>query len=75
VEGIREAAEVVVVALMPDREPHVFGRRTMPDMDLASVSCAIQNMWLLSRAEVGACVRCLPGVCACVRACVRAYVP
>ena len=23
----------------------------MPDMDLASVSCAIQNMWLLARAE------------------------
>ena len=23
----------------------------MPDMDLASVACAIQNMWLLARAE------------------------
>jgi len=23
----------------------------MPDMDLASVSCAIHNMWLLARAE------------------------
>ena len=51
VEGIREAAEVLVVALMPEREAHVFGRRTLPEMDLASVACAIQNMWLLARAE------------------------
>lgn len=51
VEGIRDAAEVLVAALMPDREPHVFGRRTLPEMDLASVACAIQNMWLLARAE------------------------
>ncbi len=51
VEGIREAAEVLVVALMPEREPHIFGRRTLPEMDLASVACAIQNMWLLARAE------------------------
>lgn len=51
VEGVREAAEVLVVALMPEREAHVFGRRTLPEMDLASVACAIQNMWLLARAE------------------------
>ena len=51
VEGIREAAEVLVVALMPNRAPHVFGRRTLPEMDLASAACAIQNMWLLARAE------------------------
>jgi len=51
VEGIRECAELLVVALMDQREPHIFGRRTLPEMDLASVSCAIQNMWLASRAE------------------------
>lgn len=51
VEGILECAELLVVALPDDRERHVFGRRTMPDMDLASVSCAIQNMWLAARAE------------------------
>ena len=51
VEGIRDCAEVLVVALMDGRESFVFGRRTMPEMDLASVSCAIQNMWLASRAE------------------------
>lgn len=51
VEGMRECGEVLVVALMDGRERHVFGRRTLPEMDLASVSCAIQNMWLAARAE------------------------
>ncbi len=51
VEGIREAGEVLVVALMDGRERYIFGRRTMPEMDLASVACAIQNMWLAARAE------------------------
>ncbi len=51
VEGIRECAEVLVVALAHDRERHIFGRRTMPEMDLASVACAIQNLWLVARAE------------------------
>ncbi|WP_430009058.1 5,6-dimethylbenzimidazole synthase [Methylophaga lonarensis] len=51
VEGIRECAEVIVMALMDQREPHIFGRRTLPEMDLASVACAIQNMWLAARAE------------------------
>ncbi|CQD09169.1 cob(II)yrinic acid a,c-diamide reductase [Mycobacterium europaeum] len=51
VEGILECAELLVVALGDDREKHVFGRRTLPRMDLASVSCAIQNLWLAARAE------------------------
>jgi 5,6-dimethylbenzimidazole synthase len=51
VEGIRECGEVLVAALMDQREHHIFGRRTLPEMDLASVACAIQNMWLASRAE------------------------
>jgi 5,6-dimethylbenzimidazole synthase len=42
---------VLVAALGPDRDKHVFGRRTMPEMDLASVACAIQNLWLAARAE------------------------
>ena len=29
----------------------MFGSRTLPQMDLASVSCAIQNLWLAARAE------------------------
>ncbi|OHV03059.1 5,6-dimethylbenzimidazole synthase [Mycobacterium talmoniae] len=51
VEGIRECAELLVVALRDGRQAHVFGRRTLPQMDLASVSCAIQNLWLAARAE------------------------
>jgi 5,6-dimethylbenzimidazole synthase len=51
VEGILECAELMVVALRDGRQTHVFGRRTLPQMDLASVSCAIQNMWLAARAE------------------------
>ncbi len=43
VEGILECAELLVVALGDGRDSHVFGRRTMPHMDLASVSCAIQK--------------------------------
>jgi 5,6-dimethylbenzimidazole synthase len=51
VEGVLECAELLVVALGDDRERHVFGRRTMPRMDLASAACAIQNLWLAARAE------------------------
>ncbi|MDD2034143.1 MULTISPECIES: 5,6-dimethylbenzimidazole synthase [unclassified Pseudomonas] len=51
VEGLNDCAEVLVAALMDDRERYVFGRRTLPEMDLASLSCAIQNLWLASRAE------------------------
>jgi 5,6-dimethylbenzimidazole synthase len=51
VEGINDCAEVLVAALMDGRERHIFGRRTLPEMDLASLSCAIQNLWLASRAE------------------------
>ena len=51
VEGILECGEVLVAGLAPDRDKHIFGRRTMPEMDLASVACAIQNMWLAARAE------------------------
>ena len=51
VEGILECGEVLVAALMDGRERHVFGRRTLPEMDLASVACAIQNLWLAARAE------------------------
>jgi 5,6-dimethylbenzimidazole synthase len=51
VEGILACGELLVAALGNDRERHVFGRRTMPDMDLASVACAIQNLWLAARVE------------------------
>jgi 5,6-dimethylbenzimidazole synthase len=51
VEGLLDAAELLVVALAEGREQHVFGRRTLPQMDLASAACAIQNLWLAARAE------------------------
>ncbi|ORW63370.1 5,6-dimethylbenzimidazole synthase [Mycobacterium parmense] len=51
VEGVLECAELLVVALCDNRDEHVFGRRTLPQMDLASVSCAIQNLWLAARSE------------------------
>lgn len=55
VEGILACAEVLVVGLIDKRDEYVFGRRTMPEMDLASASCALQNFWLAARAEgVGA---------------------
>lgn len=51
VEGILECGELLVATLCNRREEHIFGRRTLPEMDIASVSCAIQNMWLSARAE------------------------
>jgi len=51
VEGVLDCCELLVASLMEGREAHVFGRRTLPEMDLASVSCAIQNLWLAARVE------------------------
>ena len=51
VQGLLDAAEVLAVVLADGREKHVFGRRTLSQMDLASASCAIQNLWLAARAE------------------------
>lgn len=51
VEGVRECAELLVVALEPD-DGTVFGRRTLArETALASAACAIQNLWLAARAE------------------------
>lgn len=51
VEGVRECGELLVVALRDGGAAEVFGRRTLPEMDLASAACAIQNLWLAARAE------------------------
>jgi 5,6-dimethylbenzimidazole synthase len=51
VEGILECPVVLIAALCEQREQAVFGRRTLPEMDLASLACAIQNLWLAARAE------------------------
>lgn len=51
VEGVLDCAQLWVVALRNERGQEIFGRRTMPQMDLASAACAIQNLWLAARAE------------------------
>lgn len=51
IEGMLDCAELLAVVLMPGRERHIIGRRLLPEMDVASVGCAIQNMWLAARAE------------------------
>ncbi len=51
VQGVLECPQLWVISLMDQRQRHVFGRRTLPQMDLASASCAIQNIWLAARAE------------------------
>jgi 5,6-dimethylbenzimidazole synthase len=51
VEGVLDCGELLVATLCDKREGHIFGRRTLPEMDIASVSCAIQNLWLAARAE------------------------
>ena len=51
VEGILDCGELLVGALLQGGTREKFGRRTLPEMDLASVACAIQNLWLAARAE------------------------
>jgi 5,6-dimethylbenzimidazole synthase len=51
VEGLKSCAEIVVVAMMDGCEQHIFGKRTLPELALASAACAIQNMWLAARVE------------------------
>lgn len=51
IHGLATCAEVIVVALMDGCEKHIFGKRLLPEMALASAACAIQNMWLAARAE------------------------
>lgn len=51
IEGIMDCNELLIVSLTPQREKYILGRRTLPEMDLASAACAIQNMWLAARAE------------------------
>ena len=48
---MREGAGVLVVAGRDGGTSEVFGRRTLPQMSLASAACAIQNLWLAARAE------------------------
>jgi 5,6-dimethylbenzimidazole synthase len=51
VDGVLDCGELLVVALRDGGTAEVFGRRTLPEMDVASAACAIQNLWLAARAE------------------------
>jgi 5,6-dimethylbenzimidazole synthase len=51
VEGARECAELLVIALAPD-DGTVFGRRTLPqEMAICTLACAVENLWLAARVE------------------------
>ena len=51
-EGIQEAPVNICVTCTRDRGgPAVLGRATVPETDLYSTCCAIQNLWLAARAE------------------------
>lgn len=52
VEGLVQAPVTICVTNDSMRGgPHVLGRSTIPETDLMSTSCAIENMWLAARAE------------------------
>ena len=50
-EGIEEAPINICVTCDPTRGGFVLGRNSIPETDLYSTCCAIQNMWLAARAE------------------------
>lgn len=52
VEGIKQAPLTICVTCDPTRGgSHVLGRNSIPETDVLSTACAIQNMWLASCAE------------------------
>jgi 5,6-dimethylbenzimidazole synthase len=51
-EGIVEAPVNLCITCDSTRNgPHVLGRHTIPQTDVYSTCCAIQNLWLAARAE------------------------
>jgi nicotinate-nucleotide--dimethylbenzimidazole phosphoribosyltransferase len=52
VEGLLQAPVTLCVTNNPHKVgPHVLGRNTIPETDLMSTACAIENMWLAARVE------------------------
>ncbi|WP_240420168.1 5,6-dimethylbenzimidazole synthase [Paenibacillus periandrae] len=52
IEGIKQAPYTICVTCDPTRGgSHVLGRNSIPETDMMSVACAIQNMWLAAYAE------------------------
>jgi 5,6-dimethylbenzimidazole synthase len=52
VEGLKEAPLTICVTCDPTRGgSHVLGRNSIPETDILSTACAIQNMWLATCSE------------------------
>ncbi|OXM83212.1 5,6-dimethylbenzimidazole synthase [Paenibacillus rigui] len=52
IEGIKQAPITICVTCDPTRGgSHVLGRNSIPETDIMSTACAIQNMWLAAYAE------------------------
>jgi nicotinate-nucleotide--dimethylbenzimidazole phosphoribosyltransferase len=52
IEGVVEAPLAIVVCCdHGDPDVEVLGRGTIPETDLYSTACAVQNLWLAARAE------------------------
>ncbi|WP_373228665.1 5,6-dimethylbenzimidazole synthase [Cohnella sp.] len=51
-EGLKEAPITICITCDPTRGGgHVLGRNSIPETDILSVACCIQNMWLAAYAE------------------------
>ena len=50
-EGIMEAPVNLCVTCDPTRGEEVLGRNSIPETDIYSTCCAVQNLWLAARAE------------------------
>ena len=50
-EGIMEAPVNLCVTCDPTRGEEVLGRNSMPQTDVYSTCCALQNLWLAARSE------------------------
>jgi 5,6-dimethylbenzimidazole synthase len=52
VQGLKEAPITICVTCDPTKGgSHVLGRNSIPETDILSTACAIQNMWLAAYAE------------------------
>jgi 5,6-dimethylbenzimidazole synthase len=50
-EGIMEAPVNICITCDPTRAGVVLGRNSMPETDVYSTCCAVENLWLAARAE------------------------
>ncbi|MFH5183395.1 5,6-dimethylbenzimidazole synthase [Paenibacillus sp. TAB 01] len=52
IEGLKQAPLTICITCDPTRGgSHVLGRNSIPETDILSTACAIQNMWLAATAE------------------------